>query len=274
MRINTNVQSSFAIRRLGEVNRDLDGNFSSLSSGDRITTAANDPSGLAISEGLKAKSRSIAQARRNANDGISFFQIAEGSFNTLQAYATRMRELAMQSANASYSDSERNVISKEFEAIKNDIKRITSGAVTNIYGNRDSQKDYEIQIGSGSSQSDDRLRYSTEEIYDTKNYYGVDKVRVGTAGEARASLGEISKIINRLSSSRARIGSYQKKLQHSINNLDTSKINIDDSNSKIRDADVAEEVSKKTSNEIRQKATSAMLNMVNSRPNAVLKLVG
>lgn len=273
MRISTNVASSFAIRRLGQVRNELDKDYKSLSSGDRITMAANDPAGLAISEGLKARSRSLSMARRNANDGISFFQLAEGNFNTLQAYGTRLRELAMQSASGSYGDQERLLISKEFNAVKSDMKRITKASVSNIYGGKDSQDIHEIQIGVKGEKSTNRLTYNTKEIFDTDNYYGVDNIRVGSQVEAQNSLSRIDRMITKMSAARAKLGSYQAKLRSSINGLDDHKINVDESNSKIRDTDFAQAMASKTSAEIREAATTSMLTQANTSPQAVLRLI-
>ncbi len=273
VRISTNLQSAFANRRLKQQSRAIDNEYKSLSSGDRIHEAAVDPSGLAISEGLKARSRSLSQARRNANDGISFFQLAEGNFNTLQSYAARLKELALQSASDTNSDNERLLLSKEFNVIKEDMKRITRGAVSNIYGTKDRGANFEIQIGVNEDPFQNRLKYSTAEIFDTNSYYGINSLNILSAEDARTTIGNIDKVINRLSGARAKIGSYQAKLRSAVNSLDDYKISTEATNSKIRDTDFAQAVSKKTSEEIKRATTTEMLKEANLRPNAIMDLV-
>ncbi|MCK6595533.1 MAG: flagellin FliC [Bacteriovoracaceae bacterium] len=273
MRVSTNVNSMVAQRILKGHTIDESRENVRLSSGDRITSAAYDPSGLAISEKLRAKSRSLYQAERNSNDAISLLQVAEGSLGVMADMSQRLRELAMQASTDTVSDMDRSIIDKEFQSLKNEIKRLTES--TKFNGNHiinDKGSVYDLQIGIGGDAFNDRLRYDMKRVMDSSNNFGIGNVDLRSKDSAQNSLKAISSMMSQISSSRAELGAMSNRMTSVIQNLQMSKEGTAATNSKIRDTDVAKESAEKMKTQIAANATSAMLANANSTPSVILKL--
>lgn len=245
-----------------------------LSSGDRIIRSGIDPAGLAISEGMRARLRSNMQAERNSNDSISLLQVAEGSLGVMQQMGSRLRELAMQSANDTLGDGERLVIDSEFQQLKQEVKRLT--ASTTFNGNhiiKGSESVYDLQVGINGTAQNDRLRYDMGKVMDTDGNFGIANIDLKTKYSSQNSLTKIDKMMTDIGSSRAQLGSMETRIQSVVQNLQTYRENTSASNSKIRDTDVAAESANRIKSQIGQSASLAMLKISNDQPGVILKLV-
>ena len=247
---------------------------SKLSSGDRIFKSAIDPAGLAISETMRAKIRSNYQAERNSNDSISLMQVAEGSLGVMQNMGNRLRELAMQAANDTLGPQERIVIDKEFQQLKNEVERVT--ASTSFNGNniiKGKESVYDLQVGINGLDNKDRIRYDMSKVLDSGNNFGIRNVNLVTKEGAQNSLAAIDNMMSAIGSSRAQLGSMTNRIGSVLNNLLVSRENVESSNSKIRDTDMAHEIALKMKGQIAQAASLSMLKKSNDNPGVILKLV-
>lgn len=274
MRVSTNVSSMVAQRILKGHTNDESRENVRLSSGDRIVSAAYDPSGLAISEKLRAKTRSLYQAERNTNDSISLVQVAEGSLGILHDMSQRLRELAMQASTDTVSDIDRAIIDKEFQSLKQEVRRLTESTTFN--GNHiinEKGSVYDLQIGIGNDAFNDRLRYDMKRVMDSKGNFGIESVSLRSKEGAQNSLGTIDKMMTSISSSRAELGSISNRMNSIIQNIQVSRENTESANSKIRDVDVARESAEKMKTQIASNATAAMLSIANNTPSNILKIL-
>jgi len=274
-RINTNVASLQTQNSLNKVNRESQESFSKLSSGSRITKAADDAAGLGISEKLKAEIRSTQQANRNANDGISMVQVAQGGLNETSNILVRMRELSIQSASDTVGDSERGMANLEYQALKSEMERISE--VTEFNGKKLLNGDadtYEFQIGTTGVEADSRIGFAASELDSGLESLGVGSVEIGSKEGAQDSLSSLDSAIEKVSSQRAILGSLQNRLVSTSNNLQTSAENLSAANSRIRDVDYAEETAKQTRNQILSSAGTSVLAQANMSTQSALKLIG
>ena len=240
LRISTNVQSINAQRHLKDTTRRLGANFESLASGYRINRASDDAAGLAISEKMKARLKSTSQARRNANDGISLLQTAEGGLNEISSMLIRLRELAIQSSNDTLVTEDRAYADQEFQALKLEIERIANN---NEFNGRKLLNGtsglLEFQISVGNDPFIDRISFDTTGTSTTLEALGVASETVATKETAQLSLSALDSAIKKVSGVRADIGALQNRLQKTINNLAVSEENLAAANSRIRDVDIA-----------------------------------
>lgn len=274
MRVSTNTQTLAAQRFLRQHNEVLSKEDNKLSSGERIVSAADDPAGLAISEGLKSKIRSNYQAERNTNDSISLLQVAEGSLGVMTNISTRLRELAIQASTDTISDMDRVVIDKEFQAMKSEVERLTVSTAfngNNIINDRGSV--YDLQIGINNDNSGDRLKYDMKRVMDSSNNFGIAGVNLRSKDSAQDSISKIDHMLSQLSASRAELGSMGNRMNSVIQNLQVGRESMSSANSKIRDADVAAETANRAKEQIMQGTTLEMLKAANDRPSTILKLV-
>ncbi len=274
MRINTNIGAIQAQRAMTTVNRESEESFAKLSSGERITKAADDAAGLAISEKMKANIRSSKMANRNANDGISMVQVAEGGLNESTSILTRMRELAMQAATDSVADSERSMIQMEFQGMKMELERIAKGTVFNgkkLLDGSGSQMDF--QIGVAGAGDNDQISYNAGGFNATIGALGVGSVDVISKQSAQESLGVLDQAFDKIAKQRSSLGSIQNRLMSSSNNLGHYTENMSASNSRIRDVDVASETSKQARNMAVMQAAVAVGAQANTTPEAALRLL-
>jgi len=275
MRINTNVTSLSAQRTLAANNTEQASALGKLSSGTRITKAADDAAGLAISEKFKAQIRGYNQAERNANDGISLIQTAEGGLNEVSNILIRLRELSIQSASDTVGDPERKFTDMEFQNLKQEIERISS--VTEFNGkkllNGEGDK-YDFQIGIKNDAFGDRISYNAATTNSTLGALGMNELTVGSKEGARNNLSSIDAAIEKLSGQRADLGAIQNRLTSTIQNLQVTGENISAANSRIRDTDYAAETARSTKLNILTAAGTSVLGQANTQGQSALKLIG
>ena len=268
--INSNISSLTAQNNLSKTQMAYSGNLSRLSSGLRINSAADDAAGLAISERFKAQIKSLNQASRNANDGISLLQTAEGAMNQIGGVLTRMRELATQAANGTVSAGDRGYIDNEAQALSGEIDRIS--AVTDFNGTKllDGTFNQDLQVGSHNS-ANDRVNVTIgATAFATIAGAAVD---LSTAAGAQTALDTLDTAIDALSTVRAGLGTTQNRLQVAISNLGSASENMSAANSRIRDVDVAQETAEMTRNNILMQAGISVLAQANQSPQVALKLL-
>ncbi len=274
-RINTNVSSIAAQRALSVSGRETESNLSKLSSGTRITKAADDAAGLAISEKMKANIRSLKQADRNANDGISMVQTAEGGLNEVSSILTRMRELAMQTSSDTVGDSERAMTNMEYQNLKLELERISS--VTEFNGkkllNGEGDK-YDFQIGANNDGFNDRISYDARQVNSKMENLGIDELEVSSKDGSQQSLASLDSAIEKVSGFRSFLGAIQNRLVSTSNNLQVNVENLSAANSRIRDVDYAEATAAKAKNDILSAAGTSVLAQANMSSQGALKLIG
>jgi flagellin len=272
--MNTNPTSLNAQRNLNSAQMKLSANLSRLSSGLRINQASDDAAGLGISEKMRAQVRGLAQASRNANDGVSMIQVAEGAMNEQAGILTRLRELAVQSANGTLGATERGYITTEATSQIAELDRIST--VTDFNGVKmlgaDAATTQTMQVGTGSS-TDDRIDINFTKT-DSATLFGGTALDLSTAGASRTALDTLDTAISSLSTSRASVGASQNRLVITMNNLSVARENISSAESRIRDVDVAEETASMTRNQILSQAGVSVLAQANQLPSAALKLLG
>jgi len=270
--INNNIASIVAQRNLGISTAQLQGSVARLSSGLRITRAADDAAGLGISEVLRAQIRSINQAVRNSNDGISLLQIADGGAANIGGLLARLRELAEQSASGILGTNERSFLDQEFVALRSEIDRIS--AVTEFNGVKllsgSGNDSLSIQIGFRSS-ANDALSLSLNDLDRTS--LGLSTANVSTTDAALIALGQIDSAISAVASARANIGSLQNRIDAAVVNLEVASVNITAAESRIRDADIAFETALFVRNQILVSAGVSILAQANTLPQQALILL-
>ena len=251
-----------------------------LSSGFRINKAADDAAGLAISENFRAQIKSFNQARRNANDGISMLQVAEGALNEVSNMLTRMRELSVQASNDTLISRDRTFLNSEYSALKAEIDRITEVTEFNgtfLINGAISSSGLDFQIGIEAT-TNDRLTVTLADVgtssIGSSGTSAVTNTSILVKSSARNSLDVIDAAINDVAQQRSNIGAHQNRLNSTIINLANSAENITAANSRIRDVDVAEESADMTRNQILVQAGSSMLAQANQAPQAAMQLLG
>ncbi len=273
LRVNTNITSINAQRNTSQVTSRLSRNYQRLSTGLRIASAADDSAGLAISERLRSQIRSLGQASRNANDGISLVQVGEGALNEVSNILVRLRELAIQSANGSASNQDRNTIKEEFDSLINEVNRIAQSTEFNGVRLLDgSSSTVLFQVGINSTANVDVLNVSLTPALATT--LGLNSIDVGSGGSTSTAIAAIDTAINQVSSLRGRFGALQNRLQSTIANLGVTFESLSAAESRIRDVDVAYETAELTRNSILQQASISILSQANAQPQAALSLLG
>lgn len=275
LRISTNL-ASLSAQRVLSGNQDASArSMTRLASGDRITTAGDDAAGLSISERLRGQIRSQVQAQRNANDGISLIQVAEGGLSEVSNNLIRMRELAIQSASDTIGDRERQFIDQEIQQLKTEIGRVADS--TNFNGthllNGDSSKGtLEIQVGAFNTPSD-RIAYKVDEYSIKPSNIGIDSTHVRDIDSARSALEEVDGALDKINAFRAALGAMQNRLHSTSNSLGVSVESLSAANSRIRDTDVAAESAELVKRSILNQANISVLSQANQMPAAALKLL-
>jgi flagellin len=273
LRVNTNVASINAQRNLGAVTDRLSSNYRRLSTGLRISSASDDAAGLAISERLRSQVRSLDQAKRNANDGISLVQTAEGALNEVSSILTRLRELAIQSSNGSVSNQDKETLDEEFQSLVSEVNRI--GRSTEFNGIKlldGSSSTVSFQVGFGTTSGIDTLSVSLSAALSTT--LSLNSLDIGSGGATTTAISNIDAAINTVSSLRGSLGAVQNRLGSTINNLAVQVENLSAAESRIRDVDVAYETAQLTRNNILQQASISVLSQANSQPQSALSLLG
>ncbi len=274
-RINTNVSSISAQRSLNVNGRESEGNLAKLSSGTRITKAADDAAGLAISEKMKAGIRSMKQADRNANDGISMVQTAEGGLNEVSSILTRMRELAVQTSSDTVGDVERGMTNMEYQNLKLELERISQ--VTEFNGKKllsgEGDK-YDFQIGANNDAFQDRISYDAKQVNARMDSLGLSELDVSSKEGSQESLASVDAAIEKVSGFRSFLGAIQNRLVSTSNNLQVNVENLSSANSRIRDVDYADATAQKAKNDILNAAGTSVLAQANMSGQNALKLIG
>lgn len=269
LRVNTNLASLTAQRNLGRVTERLQGNFSRLASGLRIATASDDAAGLGISERMRSQIVSLGRAARNAQDGVSLVQTAEGSLNEVSQNLNRMRELAIQSANGTLSTTDRTTINAEFTALITEIDRIADTTEFNglvLFNGANASVDFQVGAEAG-----DVINVTLSTVTDTA--LGINALTATTVTNASSALASIDTAINSVNSVRGGLGAAQNRLQSTVRSIDVLRENLQAAESRIRDVDVASETADLTRNSIMQQAAVSVLAQANSQPQIALSLL-
>ncbi len=307
MRINHNLASINTLNQLQRNNDTTGANLEKLSSGLRINRASDDAAGLAISEKMRAQIRGLDQSARNAQDGISLIQTAEGGLSEIHSLLQRMRELAVQAGNDTNTDSDRGEIQKEVNQLTSEINRVSNSTEFNTKKLLDSSVSgsagLTMQIGANGGQTftitinDMRataLKVSVSGFsggsvtagsglsatYKVSGVYSEATTSVAQGGldlssaaKATAAVDVMDDAIKTVSSERSKLGSFQNRLEHVISNLNNSSENLTAAESRVRDVDMAKEMMEFTKNNILSQAAQAMLAQANQQPQAILQLL-
>lgn len=275
MRVSTNVASLNAQRTLSTTQTAMAKSMAQLSSGSRITKSADDAAGLAISENLKSQIRSYSQASRNANDGISIVQVAEGGLSETSNILTRMRELGIQAASDTVGERERGFLNKEITQLKEEVERI---AKTTRFGSSNlldgSGAKFDIQVGINNDDFEDRISFDPSELNSTASNLGVDGLDYSTKEGAQEALAVVDKALTDVAGYRATLGALQNRFMSTTENLGVQHENLSAANSRIRDTDIAQATSEQTRNNILLNASTSVLSQANATPQVALKLIG
>jgi flagellin len=276
LRISTNMGAMVANRALSHTSNDQTKSYARLASGNRITQAGDDAAGLSISENLRAQIRSTGQAERNANDGISFAQVAEGGLTEISNIMIRLRELAIQASSDTIGDKERGFINKEAQSLSQEVDRIAN--VTNFNGtpllNGQAPKgDLQFQVGTRNDRHD-QILFASQDNDVRASTLGIDSLNYSNIDDAREAIDKVDKGMSHVSETRARLGAVQNRLQSTVNNLGVTKENLSAARSRIADTDVATETSELVKTNILQQAGVAVLAQANQTPMSALKLLG
>lgn len=313
MRINTNVAAMNTYNNLVAANAQKADALAKLSSGQRINKAGDDAAGLAMSEKMKAQIGGLQQASRNAQDGISLVQTAEGALNETHSILGRMRDLTVQSANATLGHDDRKQLDQEYQSLQTEIDSIAKNTQFNgknlLNGKSDlTNMTFTLQTGANTGQTLDvtigdmstkslfgTIDKTTDPANPTNKHDGLYLSLIGTSAldsgthlpkftendgsdtadldTANKNLAKIDTAIGLVSSQRSSLGANQNTLEHTINNLATSSTNLSDANSRIRDVDMAQEMMTFTKTNILAQASTSMLAQANAMPNSVLSLL-
>lgn len=279
MRIRTNVESLTAQRFMGQNNEGMSQSLERLSSGYRINKSADDAAGFAISENLRAKTRGLNQAKRNANDGISLVQVAEGSLNEVNNILVRLRELSVQAASDTLGSKEKGFLEKEYVQLVDEIDRISQTTEFNgltLMSDEAASAELSVQVGyNGESHDTIKLKLSDNNQGISATSLGIRDS--GLSGESRediaANLGVLDDALTKVASQRASLGASQSRLTSAINNLSINTESLQAANSRIRDVDFAEETAKLTQSRIMSQASLSVLSQANQRPEMALSLL-
>jgi flagellin len=275
LRIATNVASLNTQKNLMGIKLNLDRSFERLSSGNRINRASDDAAGLAISENLKALIRGYRQADRNANDGISLVQVAEGSLNEVSSMLIRLRELAVQASSDTVGDTERKFTDVEYQQLKSEIQRITESTSFNGYDLLNGTGGViDIQVGVKNNPFQDRISFNASAANSSLEALGLSVETVATKEAAQMSLDVVDNALTSVNAIRANFGALQNRLVSTSQNLKVADENYSAANSRIRDADIAAETTELTRNNILQQAAVSVLSQTNSSQQLALKLLG
>jgi flagellin len=273
LRINTNVAALNAHRQLSMNDDNLSKSLQRLSSGLRINSAADDAAGLAISQKMEAQTRGLNQASRNAQDGVSVLQTAEGALSTTQSVLQRMRELAVQAANDTLTTADRSNIATEMGQLSSELDRIATATDFNTKKLLDGTQavgGLTFQIGANSGQT---LNVTIGTATSTALTLQTGNIDVSSSGSASTTITNIDSALTVISTQRAQLGSVMNRLQNTISNLGIQSENISAANSRVRDLDMAAEVVNMSKNQILTQSAQAMLSQANQSSQGVLSLL-
>jgi flagellin len=275
LRVSTNVASIAAQKTMATSQRAIDKSFAQMSSGSRITKAADDAAGLSISETLKSTIRGYNQAQRNANDGISMVQVSEGGLGEISNILTRMRELAVQSASDTVGDVERGFVDKEVQQLKSEVERI---ALSTRFGNTrlldGSGDEFSFQVDINNDDFVDRINFDASQQKATIDALGIDGFDFSDKAGARSALEVLEDAQRQVNGHRATLGAIQNRLISTSENLGVAVENFSAANSRIRDADIAQSSADLSKNQVLLNASVGILAQANQQPASALRLIG
>ena len=275
IRINTNVESVFAQKHLARTQRSLRSTMEHLSSGLRLTRAADDAAGMGVSEKMRAHIQSLRMAQRNANDGISMVQTAEGALQETGDILARMRELAVEAASEVLQSTERAYLQTEFSTLQEEIERIADSTEFNGLNLADgSTTSVAVQVGIFNVAAQDRIAVTLQDSQSATLGVNTTAVDLTTAAQSQLSITAIDTAIDSVNNSRATYGAAQNQLSSALRNLENYTENLTETESRIRDVDFAAETATMTRNQIFQQAGISILSQANSAPQAALSLLG
>jgi len=282
MIINHNISAMFANRTLSSQNSNVENNIEKLSSGMRINKAADDASGLAVSEKLRGQIRGLNQAERNIQNGVSFIQTTEAYLSETQDILHRLRELSVQSANGVYTDEDRLQIQVEVSQLVDEINRIASHAQFNgmnmLTGafTEGSDRVMQFQIGANMDQNERVfIGTMTAESLGIQGTQGsTDMISISTPEQANRAVGVLDTALQVVSKQRADLGAYQNRFEMASVGIATAAENLQAAESRIRDVDMASEMVDYVKNQILVQSSTAMLAQANTQPQSVLQLLG
>lgn len=272
MRINTNVSAMTTLRYLNQATDAKSKALTELSSGSRINSASDDAARLAVSEKMKAQIGGIEQAENNAQDGVSLVQTAEGEMSETQSILDRMRDLAVESANGTLTSSDRSSINDEFSQLTDEINRLAGSTTFNTQNlvSGTTTNTFTFQIGAN-TQADNRITVTISAMGTTA--LGINSISILSAGSAVKAISAIDGALDKVSGARATLGAVENRLSYAISNLETSDENTSEANSRIRDVDMAQEMTEYTKENILTQAATTMLSQANSMPSTALTLL-
>lgn len=272
LRVNTNLFSISAQRNLSNVSSRLGGNFARLSSGLRIASAADDAAGLGISERMRAQVRSLGQAGRNAQDGISLVQTAEGALNETTTNLARMRELAVQASNGTLNTGDRAALDVEFQALIEEIDRVADQTTFNGISLLDTASNsIDIQVG---TESGETISVDLESMTDSALGLSGGSFDLTSVSNASGVLDTIDTAIDSVTTLRGDLGAVQNRLMSTSRSISQTRENLSAAESRIRDVDIAMETADLTRNSIMQQAAVSVLSQANVQPQLALSLLG
>ncbi len=278
--VNTNTSSINAQRNLNKSTNALSSSYTKLASGSRINSAKDDAAGLQISDRMTSQINGLTQGNRNANDGISLCQTAEGALDEVTNMLQRMRTLAVQSANGTNSSAERIAMNDEVKELQAEIKRIGSdtsyGGKLKIFGTGADKLagDVDFQVGSHSNQKITVSFKSMSSVLGTALASFNTTVTVSSAVKSQSAIGTLDNMIANVDSFRAKLGATQNRLESAISNQENVIENVSDARSRIKDVDYASETAKMAQQQILQQASTAMLSQANQKNSIALNLLG
>ena len=285
MVINHNMSAMYSSRQTGITHLNLTKDMEKLSSGEKINRAGDDASGLAVSEKMRSQIRGLNKASQNAQNGISFIQTTEGYLQETTDIVQRIRELAVQSSNGIYTDEDRMQIQVEVSALVSEVDRIASQAQfngMNMLTGRFAQSNGENTVTASmwfhiGANMDQRVQAfigtMTAAALGLKDVAGEEKLSLATPETANRAIGTLDESLNKINKQRADLGAYQNRLEHTVKGVNIAAENLQASESRIRDTDMASQVVDYTKNQVLTQSGTAMLAQANSQAQTVLSLL-
>jgi flagellin len=274
LRIATNIASQSVQKNLKEVSSAGNSELEKLSSGKRITKASDDAAGLAIATNLEAQTKGLRQATRNANDGISLIQTAEGGLSETSNILVRLRELTIQAASDTVGESERGFLDKEYQQLSKEVDRISDSTTFNgsqlLNGKGKGSMDFQVGAFAGEQ---NKITFDSNETNSSTSSIGISGSGITNKDDALSAIANVDSAIEKVSGQRANLGSIQSRLGSTVKNLETQTINQDSARSVIQDVDVAEASASLASNNVVKNAAVSTLAQANQIPNSALRLI-
>ena len=275
LRIATNIASQSVQKNLKEISNESNSSLEKLSSGKRVSKASDDAAGLAIATKLDAQTKGLRQASRNANDGISMIQTAEGGLNETSNILIRLRELSVQASSDTVGEQERGFLDKEYQQLSSEIDRIADSTTFNgtplLNGKGEKEMDFQVGAFAGAQ---NKITFNAGETNASTSSIGINGSGITEKGDARDAITSIDKAIETVAGQRANLGALQSRLGSTIKNLEVQTTNQDSARSVIQDVDVADASAKLASNQVLKNAAISTLAQANGLPNAALRLIG